>query len=535
MTDNLDILQTSEDAPDFQINVLPSTSRRKRESSCGNRTLFSGHYWREIKELFTLAWPTVLSYFLFHLVFMITMFFAGQLGKDELATATLAVSFINVTGASMFIGLASAVETLCSQAFGAKNYRLVGVVLQRGVCILGIACIFLSQEFVLICIPGGVGMFFYALLQRYLQTQGIVRPILYVGAVTNVILIGLNALMLFGFKWNFSAVAVCWVISMGIMPALLLLYLKVFKLDKLSWPGWTIESLLDWGEFFKLAISGMAMLCIEWWSFEVGAFVTGAIVCYSLIAVLAIYKKYIRIVSFFYLFDGIQGVCSGVVRGSGRQRIGVAINFLAFCCLGLPLGVTLTFFVFHEALGESTDESNIGSIAVKILKAQRRTAVKSVTKPSSDGVVNGDCSKLKENNDKEEKEILISSWINKSSSLPFLDRFSKRDDSPLRLNLLPEDVNSSLDDRVHSVEKQAMDGSEMGITSIKRSHGLTPSEKKTLIAKRLIPLVLSLLVLGGAVAIHFLIPLPSSREMMGLMANDTIRNSTYNFTLESPT
>ena len=34
-----------------------------------------------------------------------------------------------------------------------------------------------------------------------------------------------------------SGVAVCWAMSMGIMPALLLLYLKVFKLDKLSWPG----------------------------------------------------------------------------------------------------------------------------------------------------------------------------------------------------------------------------------------------------------------------------------------------------------
>ena len=111
-------------------------------------------------------------------------------------------------------------------------------------------------------------------------------------------------------------------------------------------------------------------------------------------------------------------------------------------------------------------------------------------------------------------EILISNWIYKSSSLPLLDRFNKSDDDPFRLTLLPEDVNSSLDNRVHS-EKQAMDGSEMGITSTKRSHGLTPSEKKTLVAKTLIPLVLSLLVLGGAVAIHFLIPLPSSRGMMG--------------------
>ena len=69
-----------------------------------------------------------------------------------------------------------------------------------------------------------------------------------------------------------------------------------------------------------------------------------------------------------------------------------------------------------------------------------------------------------------------------------LDRFSKGDDSPLRLTLLLNDVNSSIDNRVHSAEKKAMDGPEMGITStgIKRNHGLTPSEKKTFVAKRLI-------------------------------------------------
>ena len=83
--------------------------------------------------------------------------------------------------------------------------------------------------------------------------------------------------------------------------------------------------------------------------------------------------------------------------------------------------------------------------------------------------------------------IFQRSWFQTGSirvpSLPLLDRFSKSDGSFLRLSLLHEDVNSSLDDRVHSAEKQAMDGSEMGITS-KRSHGLTLSEKKTLVAKR---------------------------------------------------
>ena len=105
---------------------------------CG---VFSRSTCAEIKGLFILAWPTVFSYFFYHLVSMISLFFAGRVGEVELAAGTLAISFINVTGPSVYIGLASALETLSSQAFGAKNYRMVGIVLQRGVWILGITCI----------------------------------------------------------------------------------------------------------------------------------------------------------------------------------------------------------------------------------------------------------------------------------------------------------------------------------------------------------------------------------------------------------
>ena len=48
---------------------------------------------------------------------MISMFFAGRLGEVELAAGTLAISFINVTGPSIFHGLCFAMETLSSQAY----------------------------------------------------------------------------------------------------------------------------------------------------------------------------------------------------------------------------------------------------------------------------------------------------------------------------------------------------------------------------------------------------------------------------------
>ena len=41
--------------------------------------------------------------------------------------------------------------------------------------------------------------------------------------------------------------------------------------------GWSWESLRDWSQFLKLGIPGAAMLGFDWISFEVAAFVLGAI------------------------------------------------------------------------------------------------------------------------------------------------------------------------------------------------------------------------------------------------------------------
>ena len=44
----------------------------------------------------------------------------------------------NVTGVSVMIGLSSALDTLCAQAFGAQKFHLLGEQLQRAILILSI-------------------------------------------------------------------------------------------------------------------------------------------------------------------------------------------------------------------------------------------------------------------------------------------------------------------------------------------------------------------------------------------------------------
>ncbi|XP_078367532.1 multidrug and toxin extrusion protein 2-like [Oculina patagonica] len=604
----------------------------KTSGCCGG--VLSRSTFDELKGLFTLAWPTVLGYFFFHLVSMITLFFAGHVGEVELAAATLAISFINITGVSIFFGLCSALETLSSQAFGAKNFRMVGVVLQRGVWILGIACIlmwtlwinaellllmvhqkkniaYLTQEFLLICLPALICNSLFILLQWYLHTQSIVKPVLYVGLVSNAVQIGINALMVFVFNMGFRGVAFSWALSTVIMFLLMFAYIKTFKLHKQTWPGWTTDSLLDWGQFIKLAVSGTVMSVIDWWSFELGAFLAGTlgevqlgtygivfqwqafnymiplgigvaasvrvgnalgagnaqaakktvkvalslIVCIEVVVfavffglqettgrlftnnsdVLSLYKKTMRVMSAFFVFDGIQGVCCGIVRGSGRQMIGVLINFIAYCCFGLPLGIALMFFVFHDITGLW-----IGLLGAIVLQAssyvillwrtdwekqmklaQERIGVKPVIDQTSDKLLNGEIHKT-------ESDMILSTWIYRTSSLPFLSRFHA-DNNQFRLGLLSRDTSNG---QLEFTQQESE--SDETTCDVKDRSRLTSSEKKSLVRKRLIPLIISLLILGAAVAIRFLVPLPSSHGTASV-GNDTLsHNITSNVTTKSP-
>ena len=52
-----------------------------------------------------------------------------------------------------------------------------------------------------------------------------------------------------------------------------------------------------------------------------------------------------------------QGVGAGIVRGCGRQKIGVVINFISYDLIGLPLGICLSFLV-DEVRGVEGEETN---------------------------------------------------------------------------------------------------------------------------------------------------------------------------------
>ena len=86
---------------------------------------------KEIKYIMRFAWPLVISNFSDFVIPVVSLLFLGHYGETYLAASGLALSFCNLCGIAMIVGLDTATQTLCSQAYGAKNYRLFGILIQR--------------------------------------------------------------------------------------------------------------------------------------------------------------------------------------------------------------------------------------------------------------------------------------------------------------------------------------------------------------------------------------------------------------------
>ncbi|XP_069471278.1 multidrug and toxin extrusion protein 2-like isoform X1 [Ambystoma mexicanum] len=241
-----------------------------------------------------------LSTFMGYLISVTSSIFCGHLGKVELDSVTLAIAVINVSGISVGSGLSSACDTLMSQTHGSKNLKRVGTILQRGILILMLFCfpcwaVFINteqmllllkqdpdvarmtQQYVMIFIPALPASFLYGLQTRYLQNQGVIWPQVITGGIVNVLNLVVNAICLYVLDLGVVGSAWANTFSQFALSGLLFLYIWWRKIHTDTWGGWSMDCLQEWGCFIRLAIPSMFMVCIEWWTFEIGGFLAGLI------------------------------------------------------------------------------------------------------------------------------------------------------------------------------------------------------------------------------------------------------------------
>ncbi|XP_023260361.1 multidrug and toxin extrusion protein 1-like [Seriola lalandi dorsalis] len=117
----------------------------------------------------------------------------------------------------------------------------------------------------------------YSLETKYLQNQGIIWPQVITGFVVNLLNALINYIVLHALNLGVAGSAVANTISQFAMAGILYAYIMWRGLHKATWGGWSKECMQNWGSFIHLAIPGMVMLCVEWWTYEIGAFLAGLI------------------------------------------------------------------------------------------------------------------------------------------------------------------------------------------------------------------------------------------------------------------
>ncbi|KAJ0537761.1 putative multi antimicrobial extrusion protein [Helianthus annuus] len=240
----------------------------------------------EVKKQIGLAGPLIAVSLLQYCLEVISIMFAGHLGQLPLSSASMATSFASFTGFSVLLGMGSALETLCGQAYGAKQYHMLGIQMQRAMITLTALCIplaiiwfYTTTIFIALGqdeeISIGAGnfirwmipcLFAYALLQclnRFLQTQNIVVPMMIMSGVTALLHIFICWVLVYKLGLGIKGAALANTISNWINVVLLGVYVKLSPACKHTWTGFSKEAMNDLLSFLKLAVPSAVMICLE--------------------------------------------------------------------------------------------------------------------------------------------------------------------------------------------------------------------------------------------------------------------------------
>ncbi|KAL0359719.1 UNVERIFIED_CONTAM: Phosphatidylinositol N-acetylglucosaminyltransferase subunit A [Sesamum angustifolium] len=90
-----------------------------------------GRIWEESKKIWRVALPSIISRVTSFGTLVVTQLFIGHISSVDLAGYALVQTISERFVEGIVIGMSSATETLCGQAYGAKQYHMMGIFLQR--------------------------------------------------------------------------------------------------------------------------------------------------------------------------------------------------------------------------------------------------------------------------------------------------------------------------------------------------------------------------------------------------------------------
>ncbi|KAL5079523.1 hypothetical protein RYX36_007944 [Vicia faba] len=252
----------------------------------------------EVNKALWLAGPLIFVNLLNYSLQVIAIMFVGHVGELPLAGASMATAFATATGFNVMVGLASALDTVCGQSYGAKQYRMLGIHMQRAILILmtasiPISFIWINTKPILISLgqdpeisteAGNYAklmvpsIFAYGLIQclnRFLQAQNIVFPMMFISGIITLLHALLCWILVYKSGLGSSGAALANSISYWLNVTMLSLYVKFSPSCIKTWTGFSKEALHNIPVFLRIATPSTIMVCLELWSFESLVIISG--------------------------------------------------------------------------------------------------------------------------------------------------------------------------------------------------------------------------------------------------------------------
>ncbi|CAK8538689.1 unnamed protein product [Lathyrus sativus] len=242
----------------------------------------------ESRLLWILSGASIVVYLFTYMLSFATLMFSGHLGSVELAGASIASVGIQGLAYGIMLGMASAVQTVCGQAYGAKKYAAMCITLQRAIILHFGAAVILTflywfsgdflkligqvdsialqgQVFARGLIPQLYAFAFSCPMQRFLQAQNIVNPLAYMVVGVFVLHVLLSWLVVYVLDYGLLGASLTLSFSWWVLVLLNALYIVLSPKCRETWTGFSMRAFVGIWPYFKLTVASAVMLCLEIW------------------------------------------------------------------------------------------------------------------------------------------------------------------------------------------------------------------------------------------------------------------------------
>ncbi|CAA0837066.1 MATE efflux family protein [Striga hermonthica] len=253
--------------------------------------------WTESKKMWLVAGPSILIRFSTFGISVISQAFVGHIGPTELAAYALVFTVILRFANSILLGMNSGLGTLCGQAYGAKQYHMLGIYLQQSWIVLTAATFLLSPLFIFTVpilralgqdehiaeVAGNVALWFIPVIfsyiasfscQMYLQAQSKNYVISYLAVYSLFQHVVLSWVLTVRYEFGVPGAMVSTILAYWIPNFGQLAYV-MFGGCRETWRGFTSLAFKDLGPMIKLSLSSGAMICLELWYNTILVLLTG--------------------------------------------------------------------------------------------------------------------------------------------------------------------------------------------------------------------------------------------------------------------